>query len=438
MSDLDPRRDAAVARRRQVLRWGAVGLFLLALVSIASAGFFVYAVWVVLGAAAVAAALSAVSFAGLEVERELESDEIELGDSVEASLVLTNRKAMAAPWILVEDRIEDGLDVEGPRALYKTLAANELSVLTYRLHSTRRGLFRVGPALIESSGPFGLLRRFRLAGTARFLTVLPRPLAIGQAWPLGHRPVHEVPRRHSLFEDPSRFLGIRQYRPGDSLRRIHWRATARARELQTKLYEPTVLEGMLLALEMSEAAHEGDAARLELMITTAASLADFILRGDQRVALLANGADAAERYPEDWTGDGFRRLEQALGEAGERRDLRTHRPIEIEAAKGGRQRARLLNALARLTPAPGISLPRLLDLELPSLPRSLVVAILTPRVDTELAGALGVLRRAGLDVAVVHVTRPREAGGGVELPRGVGYHRVASEGDVVALGGRRL
>lgn len=180
--------------------------------------------------------------AGLAVERRLDATEIDLGQAVDGSVSLRNGKRLPAPWIVWRDGVEAGLDGEGETAAFETVPAGGSSLLTYRLHSTRRGLFRVGPAVVESAGPFGLVRRFRVDPDVRFVTVFPRTVSLGQGWPLGHRPIHEVPRRRSLFEDPSRFLGVRPYRPGDGPRRVHWRATVRSGSLQVKLFEPAVLQ----------------------------------------------------------------------------------------------------------------------------------------------------------------------------------------------------
>ena len=432
-----------VSRFRQYGLWVAFfgGVWLL--FSAFSAGFFFYSVLVVGGAFLLASAVSFSSLLGLEVHRKVSETEIELGQSLEASLVLKNKKELPAPWLFWEEQVEAGLDVEGTRCAFKTLSSGGKAELTYRLHSTRRGLFRVGPAVVETSGPFGLVRRFLVDENARFVTVYPKSVDIGGGWPLGHRPIHEVPRRRSLFEDPTRFIGTRDYRPGEAMRRIHWRATARARTLQVKLFEPSVLEGVLVAVEMDASAYpgldlvreDGDP-RVELTVTAASSIAGFVLGGDQRAGLIANGSDAAERYAGDWAGGSFRRLDEALDEARNRR-LAAFRPLEVEPAKGGRQLERLRTALARLTPAPGVPLPDLLNVELPRLPRSLVLMAVTPHVGPELGEALGALRRSGIECAVVWTGA--ESGEDVTaLPSGVPIYPVAVEEDLELLGGHRL
>lgn len=440
-----------------------MGVLLLALLSLFSGGFFLYAVLVVVGLYVLTLAVVSTSLVGIKLERHVGAgdgkaegqEEIELGRSVAVRLVLENTKELPAPWLFWHDHLDAGLDLEGPACAFRSLPGSGSEELSYRLHSLRRGLFRIGPAVVEASGPFGLVRRFRIVAAPHFLLVLPRGVAIGQGFPLGQRPVHEIPRRRSLFEDPTRFLGIRDYRRGDEYRRIHWRATARAQKLMVKLYEPSVLEGVLVAVEARRAAYPdfdpaaemGDPL-LELTVTAAASVAEFVLGGDQRVGLLTNGADAAERFGDDWGGGSFRRLSEALEEAEGHRKTAAFRPLEVEPAKGGRQLARLRTALARLDLADGPSLPEVLDVELPRLPRSLVLVVVTPELSPALGETLRALRRSGIESAViwtgaaVHDAAAGDAaaGDGVAqavgaMPAGVPVHPVAREEDLELVGG---
>jgi len=441
----DPKADVARSRRRLAWRWGVAAAALLALLSVFTGGLFLYAAAVVGGLLLLAVAVAGTSLLGVEVRRSLSATEVPVGGVVEVTLELDNRKDWPALWLFYRDGVDPGLDLEGPAAGFESLGGGGRAKLEYRLHATRRGLFRVGPAVVEASGPFGLVRRYLVDERPAFVTVLPRVVEVGRGLPLGQRPVHEVPRRRSLFEDPSRFLGVRRYRPGDALRRVHWRATARSGVLQVKLFEPAVLEGMLLAVEMGAGAdarerrpNEPPDPLAELAVTAAASLADFVLGGGQSVGLISNGADAAEGFPDDWQGGTFRRLDDALDAADRRRKIEEHRPLEVPPARGGWQRQRLLTALARLTPAPGPTLPELLHVELPRLPRSLVLAVLTPRLDGALAAVLGELRRSGFELAVFRVGGAAGGPGAAALPPGIPIYPLAGDADLRSLGGQRL
>jgi ATPase family associated with various cellular activities (AAA)/Protein of unknown function DUF58 len=58
-----------------------------------------------------------------------------------------------------------------------------------------------------------------------------------------------TPRR--LLEDPLRVAGVREYVLGDDPRRIHWKATARAGELRSKIYEPSSRYRLLMLLDIN-------------------------------------------------------------------------------------------------------------------------------------------------------------------------------------------
>ncbi|MCG8457079.1 MAG: DUF58 domain-containing protein [Holophagales bacterium] len=476
----DGLRDRVSERERQArLRWYFVLVGILLLMSVFSGGLFLYAVAVVTAVYLGSLAWAHNGLRQLRVWRSISGTEVELGAVVEVRVVVQNGKGVPSPWLLLHDEVESGLDVEGPRGALRTLDPGAKERLSYRLHTLRRGLFRVGPLVLESSDPFGLVRRYRVDSQAAFLTVLPRQVPLGRGWPLGHRPVHEVPRRRSLFEDPSRFLGIRRYQRGDSRRRIHWRATARSGSLQVKLFEPTVLDGMLLAIEMEERAYgsggprppaAGDADSPppgisppgagaidpveELVISAAASVGSWVVGGGQAIGVLSNGRDAAERYPVDWQGEQFRRMEDLLADAGRRQRLEGTRPIELAPGKGERQLRRLRTLLARLAPARGLGLGELLRLELPRLSRSRVLMVVTPHLDAELVSSLVSLFRSGFELGVMWVqpageTFPERGPGAGQgprspddaaalLPRSIPVHRIRGLADLEALGSRSL
>ena len=433
--------DVESARRRQVFLWLGVLAALALLLSLYSAGFFLYAVVVTAAVLGIGAFLPAASLLGLEIRRSLASETVEIGGTVESRLVLHNHKSLPALWVFWRDAIEPGLAADGVTCGFRTLASEETVHTACVLHGVRRGLYRVGPAVIETSDPLGLVRRFRVDPEVRFLTVLPRSVAIGPGWPLGHRPIHEVPRRRSLFEDPSRFLGVRDYRAGDSLRRIHWRATARSGRLQVKLYEPTVLEGVVLAVEMGKAAFPAAVEEdpgVELAVTAAASIAEFVLAHGQAVGLISNGGDAADRYPSDWTGGSFHRAEDVVQETEARRRMPAFRPVEVEPGRGRWQLDRLRSALARLTLAPGLTLAELLVSEAPRLPRTHVILVVTPDLGPGLGGAVGALRRSGFDVGVVWIQKGGVGPVATSLLEDVPIYPVLEESDLERLGGQAL
>ncbi|HEY0553071.1 MAG TPA: hypothetical protein VGG20_02330, partial [Thermoanaerobaculia bacterium] len=106
--------------------------------------------------------------------------------------------------------------------------------------------------------------------------------------------------------------------------------------------------------------------------------------------------------------------------------------------RGAWQRERLRTALARLTLAPGITLPELLASEGPRLPRSLVVLVITPDLGPALGGALGGLKRSGFDVAVVWIQTTGPGTVATSLLEGVPVYPVREEADLERMGAQSL
>src|SRR5689334_9678722 len=100
------RREVRDVRRRQGLAVALVLGALALLVSIFSAGFFLYAAVVTAAVLGLSALLPGASLLGLEARRSLAAESIELGEAVESRLVLHNRKSYPAFWISWRDEVE--------------------------------------------------------------------------------------------------------------------------------------------------------------------------------------------------------------------------------------------------------------------------------------------------------------------------------------------
>jgi uncharacterized protein (DUF58 family) len=103
----------------------------------------------------------------------------------------------------------------------------------------RRGAFIFGPARLESGDPFGYERRtLRLAALDRLL-VYPKVFALEPPRVASRMVLGDQRSTAVLLGDPSRVAGVREYRAGDPLRHIDWRASARSPGLLVRVYEPT-------------------------------------------------------------------------------------------------------------------------------------------------------------------------------------------------------
>jgi len=199
----------------------------------------------------------------VEYRRQVGATRAVAGDTVPLDITIWNRKRLPLPWIAADDSITDGIEVrERPvmerdnehidRRLLRNawaLAWYERVVRHFHLEARRRGVYDFGPVRIHVRDILG-----RNAGSGEIpgedrLVVAPRCVPVRltglEAAPIGDRRA-----RRALFADPALFGGVRPFQPGDSVRQVHWRATARLGSPVSRRYEPARGRIVLIALDV--------------------------------------------------------------------------------------------------------------------------------------------------------------------------------------------
>lgn len=192
--------------------------------------------------------LSAVTY-----RRSLSESRVEFGQRIVLELELVNDKLLPVPWLQLEDNVPVGLPIEGATVMPggRRFRAGTLvqirPLLPYQrvrrrlaLACQRRGEHRFGPGQLTSGDPLGLRQRSVDAPGEELLLVYPKVFAVVPSRLVSRVLIGEQRTRRELLEDPSRAAGVRPYRPGDPLRRVHWRASARSTDLLVREFEPTV------------------------------------------------------------------------------------------------------------------------------------------------------------------------------------------------------
>lgn len=346
-------------------------------------------------AAAGLAALVAVSrrhvFRAFTFERVPARRVIGWGGRLEVTISLTNAKLLPMVWLRLRDEWPMGLEPQG-FVLDKVLAMdyqtlNQTLTLRwyervrrrYHVRCVRRGLHRFGPAQLEAGDPFGIAGVDRAVPGREEIVVLPRVLDVPGLELLTGRPLVEAPAVRSLARDPTELRGTRPYLPGDSLRAVNWRATARTGALHTNEFEPTAVAAVRLLLDtavLDQAWMGVDPERVELLCVVAASLATAFAARGHAVGLASNA-----RLAGDW------------------------RPVDIEPSDGSLDD--VLETLARVLVLPPDHFGQVLAAELSDERAQSDLVVVTPALRPHPRALLAQLR-AERPTTVVFVGRPSE------------------------------
>lgn len=292
---------------------------------------------------------SKLSLRGITLERHTGSARAQVGHLLREEFVLINKGRLPKLWIDVRDMTEfpgyratslTGLGLFGPSDLVGHsgssvvvgLGPGERWAWTARTVCTQRGRFALGPTEIHGGDPFGLFPSSIRLPASQHVVVLPAIFPVRRyPVPTGRLPGGEALRQRTHQVTPNA-AGIRDYRPGDSLNRIHWRSTAKWDRLIAKEFEFDPLADVWLVVDAARAAQHGpveedgrptearfaagpDAARQPIGITTeyavtlAASLAFHFTERERGVGLIAHGRARHVVQPERGQSQLYRLLE---------------------------------------------------------------------------------------------------------------------------------
>ncbi|MBM3187205.1 MAG: DUF58 domain-containing protein [Chloroflexi bacterium] len=215
------------------------------------------------------------------------------GERVPVTLHVRNGSLLPLPWLRVHESVPIQLKSPSFHRSILSLLPHEEVRLSYELDCRRRGYYTLGPVLLESGDLFGLRDQDRRLENGDALLVYPRIIALRDLGLPAQTPFGDVPTKQRIFEDPTRLMGIREYQSGDSLRHIHWKATATTGALQVKRFEPAIsIEShIFLNLNRDEYTPSRVHSASELAIVTAASIAHHLIEKRQAVGLSCNGLD---------------------------------------------------------------------------------------------------------------------------------------------------
>jgi uncharacterized protein (DUF58 family) len=337
----------------------------------------------------------------VEYRRRLSRNQVFFGEEIVFEVEITNRKPLPLPWLQVDDELPEMVTLLKGKATSthddRVILSNMFPINMYHrvtrrfpMRCRQRGVFIFGPTYIRSGDLFGFFRRNMNIDKLDYLLVYPRLVPLEKLGIPSQQFFGDIRLKRHLFQDPVLTAGVRDYHSGDSLKRIHWKSTARLGKLQTKVYEPTTTVDISIFLDVRtlRAPLQGSIQQLqELGIITAASISQHALNGGFRVGLYVNQ---------------ITRFSRGM--------------VRVPHSQHPDQMVRILEALAQLHQVETIPMTRFIRQEAGGLPWGSTLLVISAQPVDELLAALLDLKRVGRSVALVKVGGQAPEMGGGNLP----------------------
>jgi uncharacterized protein (DUF58 family) len=334
--------------------------------------------------------LTIFSLRGVKVERRARSLRGAVGDIFEEHYEVINSSFIPKLWLEISN--ETTIPHATGSRIITLLRGHQKRSYTARTWLTSRGGFLLGPTVITSGDPFGIFRSSKKFPATDSLVVMPMLVNVTEFFsPLGLLPGGKAIRRKSQDITPHA-AGVREYVPGDAVKRIHWPTSIRRNQLMVKEFEQDPQAEVWLFLDTHKNVHIAKPgeyydvppvddlfllrrrkvklppATLEYAITTTASLAHYFLEQRRSVGLVS-----------------------ASG--------RTYKVIPAERSE--RQEAKILEELAFLQAESTFTLPTLVTAQMGQLPQGSSAILVTPTISPELLLGVDSLQRRSLRPVVV-------------------------------------
>ena len=352
----------------------------------------IYNVWYLLTALLVVSYLWAwVSIRWVQVQRATRTTRSQVGKMAEERVIVTNRGPIPKLWLEVRD--QSTLPQHHVSRVISPLGARRTFAWTVQTRCVQRGRFTLGPLTLSSGDPFGLFRTSRQLEEPRPSTIIvyPPTVDVPSFAPLvGFLPGGDTMRRRTHYVTTN-VSGVRDYAPGDSFNRIHWRSTARTGRLISKEFEldPTADVWLLWDLERG--------AQLELLwseqmlakrprLPWEASSERLLMPSTTEYGA-AIVASLAKHFIERDRGVGFIAYSR-------------HREV-IPADRGERQLAKILETLSVIRADGHIPLAEIVAAEGAHLSRNTTVVIVTPTDQSYWIAAARDLSQRGINIVAV-------------------------------------
>jgi uncharacterized protein (DUF58 family) len=295
----------------------------------------------------------------LDRERALE------GEDVKATLELTGGEGAARIDVLLP--LPDELVTKGGNPV-AVRADTERVELT--LHCVRWGAFRVGPVLVRARDALGFHSWEADIGARQPLRVYPSVETMRALLEPLQTQVYVGNQVARTRGDGIEFADIREWTPGDRLRRVNWRASARRGDLWVNEQHPERNTDIVLFLDTFTDVSLGPRGTLDLTVRAAASLAHRYLQRKDRVGVVSFGGFLSWLLP----------------------------------ASGTRQLYRIVDSLLEMGIVLSFASKNIDVLPPRTLPPRALVLALTPLLDSRSTAALVALRARGFDLIVVEVS----------------------------------
>lgn len=184
--------------------------------------------------------------------QELDKKFVTKGDKVKFTFSISNEDFFIYPYLKITFYGSNTIFENQFQVRNFSLLPISVRNFAFELQCNYRGCYEIGVSSVEIEDFFGLFKLRYTIGEPKYITVYPRIVYLEKF----RLKTDFMSEAHSALnsrdEDMTTVSDVRKYQYGDSLKRIHWKLTARTQELMVKKFQATSETNILMLLDLSK------------------------------------------------------------------------------------------------------------------------------------------------------------------------------------------
>ncbi len=213
------------------------------------------------------------------------------GISENSVIKVKNKLFFPVHAITVKDQSDLNIAVRQVYSFLVSLDSREEKSLFYTICGKKRGLYIIGPTTVNFVDLAGIFSFEIELDTRKEITVFPNIYVFSDFPYKSLQPQGNFRNKLPIYEDVSLIKGVKEYQPGDELKRINWKISARQDKILVNTYQFSISVDSFVVLNLSKENYnfrEKDY-YIELAIDIASSIVYYLEGKKQNYGIVSNG-----------------------------------------------------------------------------------------------------------------------------------------------------
>ncbi|MTI68138.1 MAG: DUF58 domain-containing protein [Firmicutes bacterium] len=299
-----------------------------------------------------------------------DKDKVEKDEYAEVNYKLYNSGLLPLPYAIVEDGIPERLSKDSQNEKVFFIKPYEAKNIKKKFKCKHRGFYEIGKVKITTGDIFGIIKKEFVIKDDLFITVYPKVYKLENFNIEGKDFYGSLSTNQKHYEDYTSIKNLRKYHYGDSLKRVHWKVTAKKNELIVKNYEVSANAQIRVYMdfELNKFLKDKEGLIEEKVAECVISIIHFFLKEGIESELITY----------------------------------TEKKIEIHGKDSGEFKY-FLETLARIRPKSYINMGDIILHQSRILPLGTTIIIVTPKVDRKILSSSLTLKKMGYNLVFVIV-----------------------------------